>query len=191
MASSDDDSYEVIVEPTSVGIFSFGRSSPFSETSDESWTKVVSSTQQRSQQSSLVVSGVRSMIDHHHHHQAQKYSDDEKSVDTQEFENIKEDVISIMCDTESIECHNPPDTFLIVWDPSAITTGTPEDQVADTSKQEANPEYLPAVHSRATLLTSPTGLLGNDGFAAEQPRVAATPLNKKTFDGYTYVVDQF
>jgi hypothetical protein len=176
MASSDDDdSYEVIEEPTGGDTFSFGRVSPFSETSDESWTNVGPSTQ-RSQRSSLVASGVRS-IDHHQAHQQD--SDDEESVDTQEFEKIKEDMIS-MLDTVTIECHNPPDT--LIWDPSVITSGT--DQIADASNQEANPEYL-AVHISATL-ASPKGL-GNDEFAAEQPRVAATPLNKKAslpLDGF-------
>jgi hypothetical protein len=191
MASSDEeqDGYEMIAGPTGVDTFSFGRNSPFSETSDGSWTNVDPSTQ-RSQQSSLVlVSGVRS-IDHRQQAQ-QEHSDDEESVDTQECEKIKEDMIS-MFDTATIECPNPPDTLL--WDPSVISTST--DQVADVSNQEANPEYLLAnpecllaVYDRATPLPSPKGLC-IDRFAAEQPRVAATRQTKKVSPTWDEHIDQ-
>lgn len=151
MASSDDDSYEVIAEPTTgVDTFSFGTSSSFSETSDESWTNVSPSTQQRSHSSSsLVVSGavpVLRSIDYHH--QAQQHSeDDEESVDTQEFEKIKDDMIS-MFDTATIECHNPPDT--LIWDPSAITSNT-----GSTLQEQDSGEEIQEKSAPSTVLQQP------------------------------------
>lgn len=186
MASSDDDSYEMIAESTGVDIFSFGGGSPFSETSDGSWTNVVPSAQRS--QSSLVASGAVRSTDHHQEAQLHSSSDDEESVDTQEFEKIKEDMIS-MFNTATIECHFPPKTL---WDPSAINTGT-GDQVADASKQEATSGYAVApVYNSRTTLPSPKGL-GHAGFATEQPRVAVTPLDKKaalTLDRGYDIVDQ-